>query len=271
MLLEIQHQTRYRYDKPISLEPQHFYFHPLSRNYYNIQSFELNTSPVAKAMSERIDLENNTFHQGWFDRELTQLEIQASMTIETRAFNPFDFLVEAKSKTTETRAENPFLHPLPISAELKHWTDQIKECHDQTTSLLSDLCSKIHDDWTHEARYDDSLLQPNACFAEKQGSCRDLSWMLIAMLRYLHFPARFVSGYSFNPELGEGHELHAWVEVFLHGGGWIGVDPSSGLFTTEYYIPVATSYHPANTLPVQGVYRGNANSELETSVQIKIF
>ncbi len=271
MLLEIRHRTRYRYEKPITLEPQHFYFHPLSRAYFEIQHFELDSNPQPSLVSQRIDLESNSYLQCWYEKELDELELNTTLRIETHAFNPFDFLVEKGPKTAETLAETPYKQQLPLASEAKEWTNSIAKEHAQTTSLLSALCASIHTHWKHEARYDDSLLQPNTCFTQKQGSCRDLSWMLIAMLRSLNFPARFVSGYSYNPELGEGHELHAWVEVFVEGGGWIGLDPSSGLFTTECYIPVAASYHPANTLPVQGSYRGDAVSALVTSVQIKTF
>lgn len=65
-------------------------------------------------------------------------------------------------------------------------------------------------------------------------------------------------------------ELHAWVEVLLSGAGWVGLDPGSGLFPNEYYIPAATSHDPSNTMPVTGLYRGTGSSKLDTSVSINV-
>lgn len=270
MVLEIHHQSSYSYDSLVFLEPQHFYFHPLHRSYLKLLSFELSTDPKPKLFSERLDLENNTFHQYWFDESLANLVITASIKVETAPFNAFKFLEETQAKTEEIHAQQLYLNKLQLSSALVNWSDKIYQQNDQTISFLSELCTSINKQWDHRARYDNSLDHPDDCFDKKEGSCRDLSWMLIQLLRHHGMPARFVSGYSFNEELGEGHELHAWVEVFVNGAGWLGVDPSSGLFTTELYIPVATSYHPTNTLPVQGAYRGSAESKLETKVEVKV-
>jgi transglutaminase-like putative cysteine protease len=94
--------------------------------------------------------------------------------------------------------------------------------------------------------------------------------MEMDMLREIGLATRFVSGYAFNPELEDGHELHAWLEVFLPGAGWVGVDPSLGLFTDHSYIPLASHPDPKRTLPVQGSYIGSATSQLVTSVDLKL-
>ncbi len=268
MLLEIKHHTRYTYDSPVSIEPHHFYFYPLRRSYFELVDFELRVSPVPELISERIDVENNTFHQYWVNEMLSSLQIQAEIKIETDDFNPFDFLEE--SRPSQNFAKQPFQAGVELSSELQQWASQFSFERNQLIPHLTNLCAAIHQQFNHQSRYDESLLDPSECFVQKEGSCRDLSWLMICILRKNDLPARFVSGYSFNSDLGEGHELHAWVEVFIEGGGWIGLDPSSGLFTTNSYIPVATSYHPANTLPVQGSYRGSADSHLDTKVEIKL-
>ena len=92
---------------------------------------------------------------------------------------------------------------------------------------------------------------------------------MIQMLRHLGWACRYVSGYAFNPESFDGHELHAWLDVYIPGGGWIGIDPSLGLFTTDHYVPVATGPHPSLTMPVTGSYRGAAQSYLTHEVTVE--
>jgi transglutaminase-like putative cysteine protease len=50
------------------------------------------------------------------------------------------------------------------------------------------------------------------------------------------------------------YELHAWVDVFIPGIGWLGLDPSHGIFTGICF-PIASSAHFENTMPVSGGIR----------------
>jgi len=267
MLLNIEHDSFYTYSSPVFLEPHHFYFSPVARDYYRIVDFSITVDPSPVGLSQRNDAEGNTFHQCWFAEKLEHLKVSMKMELETMVYNPFGFLIEESEGKKEVLA--PYLKCQQLSEEFKRWLKSFEEhSKDGIITLLGNICNQIHQEWTHEIRYEESLLDPNECFKTKKGSCRDLSWMLINGFRHLGIASKFVSGYSFNPELEEGHELHAWVEAWVLGAGWVGLDPSSGLFTNEYYVPVATSYLPANTLPVQGNFRGDASSKLETSVVI---
>jgi hypothetical protein len=272
MILQVRHRTNYLYTSAVFPEPHHLYFRPAFRDHISVTSFEMEVTPQPKGMAGRLDQESNFFYQCWFDRQITLLEIKAQMTVETEHFNPFNFFVEEK-----VSSENPLLsaylstEELVLTSEMEKWLDSIfnESDHHQLLNSITGLNSLIHDEWSHHMRDEHGLFTPKQCFDRKAGSCRDLSWMMILFLRQKGVPARFVSGYAYNPDLIIGHELHAWVEFFLPGAGWIGIDPSAGLLIDHHYIPVCTSYHPKNTLPVQGTYRGEAESSLNFSVEIE--
>ena len=73
------------------------------------------------------------------------------------------------------------------------------------------------------------------------------------ILRLLGLAARFVSGYLVElASTGDLTDLHAWVEVYLPGAGWVGIDATSGLFTGEGHIPLAAARNPRGAAPVEG-------------------
>jgi len=273
MRLHIHHTTQYTYDDSVFLEPHYLNFCPQHRSYLQVEEFNLWVNPAPDGLFPLLNIENALQYQCWFNRTVKSLEIIASIKVHTTEFNPFGFFIDMDVLQMNIQEHFGYLSiNQPISSEMEAvLLPYISVSPNDLLTPVNEILQLINQNWDHTVRYAEDIHEPSDCFQRKNGSCRDLSWMMIVMLRYLKIPARFVGGYAFNPELGEGHELHAWVEFMAPGAGWIGVDPSAGIFTNEAYIPIAASKDPKKTLPVFGSYRGSVSSRLETKVKITKF
>jgi transglutaminase-like putative cysteine protease len=101
------------------------------------------------------------------------------------------------------------------------------------------------------------------------GVCQDYAHILLAVLRALNVPARYVSGHL----IGEGAP-HAWVEAFIERDRGaieiIGLDPTHSRRTRLDYLTIAVGRDFADVSPTSGRYGGPALGRLAASKQAEV-
>jgi transglutaminase-like putative cysteine protease len=105
----------------------------------------------------------------------------------------------------------------------------------------------------------------------KAGVCQDFAHLLLLMLRMGGIPARYVSGYVCPKDhemRGEG-ATHAWVEAFIPGYGWLGIDPTNNSIVNERHVRLAFGRSFADCTPVKGTFKGSVEHTLSVSVRIE--
>jgi transglutaminase-like putative cysteine protease len=104
--------------------------------------------------------------------------------------------------------------------------------------------------------------------AHRQGVCQDFTRIMIALVRQLGIPCRYLFHRQEDSDRSEGNASHAWAEAFLPGLGWIGLDPTNNLLAGERHIRVAVGRDYADVPLTRGVFKGLAASELGVSVRV---
>ena len=280
MRYKIIHKTQYAFSNPVFLEPHLLRFRPQVTPFHTVEEFHLETTPKPSGHRQQRDAENNLIDSCWFDGVHDAFSICVESIVDVAAHNPFDFILYSGTalqlpfsySLEQKKVLQPALQGAAIGDELRQYGQSVlKKAQANTTAFLTQLTQQIQQDFTAIYREVGEPFSPDHTFAGREGSCRDLTWMMIQLLRDFGLAARFVSGYNYIITDEEpSFELHAWVEVFLPGAGWVGYDPTHGIVVGTAHIPVAASSIYENTMPVSGNLRGDASAKLFTDLQIEL-
>jgi transglutaminase-like putative cysteine protease len=104
----------------------------------------------------------------------------------------------------------------------------------------------------------------------KAGVCQDFAHLMLQVLRSLNIPSRYVSGYICPHKSGMRGEgaTHAWVEAWIPGFGWAGIDPTNNIWVTNTHVKLAVGRNFNDCSPVKGVFKGPAKQKLSVYVSI---
>lgn len=278
MILDVEHRLSYNYSDFVNLNPHYFYLTPNVTPFQQILSFELSVFPEPEKLTRNLDQEGNIQHISFVNSLTRNFDVKTKFSIESTAFNTFDFIFFPFEASVF-----PFKYPgklawytdiyfssNPVHSTVKAFGDKFaREVNNDTIDFLMAVTTYISGNFRYISRERGEAVSAEETLRSGSGSCRDFSVLMMAVCTSQGMVARFVSGYLYGSDRHQ-HDLHAWVEVFLPGGGWRGFDPTEGQVVNENYITLANSLEPTGINPVRGSFRGalGVTSELETQVSI---
>ncbi|MCP5411775.1 MAG: transglutaminase family protein [Alphaproteobacteria bacterium] len=268
----LRHVTRYRYDRRIALGPQTIRLRPAPHARAHIVSYALKIEPEPHFLNWQQDPQSNWQARVVFPEKTDHFTVSVDLTVEMRVINPFDFFLEPEAEqfpfaySAELQAElEPYLRTQgKLGKKFDAYLASIARDKQPTTSFIFDLNARLSHDISYLIRMEPGIQTPEETLEKKSGSCRDSAWLLVNLMRRLGLAARFASGYliQLKPDVKsldgpsgtdvDFTDLHAWCEVYLPGAGWVGLDPTSGLFAGEGHIPLACTANPAHAAPISG-------------------
>ncbi|KPA14033.1 IMP dehydrogenase [Candidatus Magnetomorum sp. HK-1] len=267
----LYHKTLYKYDRHITLNPQIVRLRPAPHSRTNILSYSQKIIPSDHFINWQQDPFSNYLARLVFLEKTKLFQIEIDLVADMSVINPFDFFVDSDSETFPFEYEpvlkndlKPYLRKPSPGPELKKYLEKISRKPKQINDFLVEINQNLQKEINYLIRLEPNVQSPEKTLKLKSGSCRDTAWLLVIILRNLGLAARFVSGYliqlasdvkSLDGPSGPEEDftdLHAWTEVYINGAGWIGLDPTSGLFAGEGHIPLACSPEPQSAAPVTG-------------------
>jgi transglutaminase-like putative cysteine protease len=281
MYYSIHHATKFRYSAPITESVMQLWMQPRTESIQHCLKFDLTLRPSAQVKSYRDHLGNIVHH---FDipGPHTQLVITAKSLVElttpptlpakldASAWRELDALV-SDGDYWDMLMPSHFARPTDL---LRDFARELNcERRDDPLTVLRELNTAIFDafEYVPQSTTVDSPI--DEALGTRQGVCQDYANIMIALVRELGIPCRYVSGYLFHRveynDRSAQDATHAWVEALLPGLDWVGFDPTNNLIAGDRHIRVAVGRDYADVPPTRGVFKGTAESELSVAVQVK--
>ena len=157
-----------------------------------------------------------------------------------------------------TRLPDQQLSLVPVYARDRSALDYLKELNDH-----------VHTSMKYETNSTSVTTKASDALELSKGVCQDFAHVFIAMARHNGLPARYVSGYLHQGINYVGSSfMHAWVEAYVPGMGWIGFDPTNNILVDEHFIKVSHGADYADCSPIKGVLRTNGDSVMAYDVKV---
>jgi len=293
MLLQVTHETRYDYTPPVETAQHLAHLKPRSTASQRLVSHELSITPTPAQRSEAADLYGNA--RAFFALESThdELVVTAQSVVETST--PVMSASIAKgmpwqdvrerfrfSKGSKFDPASDFIFPSPYVPRHDDFAAYARASFvlgRPTFDAAMDLTLRIYRDFEYDANSTEINTPAVDALAQRKGVCQDFAHIMIACLRTLGVPARYVSGYLLTqppagqPRLVGADASHAWVSVYLPGadgpGDWVDFDPTNGRQPGEDYVTLAIGRDYSDVSPMRGVLHGGARHTLDVGVTVQ--
>ncbi len=267
----LKHKTVYTFDQHVTVFPHVIRLRPAAHTRTPIHAYSLKVGAKDYFINWQQDVFGNYLARLVFPERLKELSIEVNLIAEMVSINPFDFFVEDYAthypfayKASLQKELQPYLEVTESGERLQAWLAKVDRKKLNINDFLVSINQRLQQDIGYNIRMEPGVQTCEATLGLRKGSCRDTAWLLVQIFRHLGLAARFVSGYLIQltadqkaldgpsgPE-ADFTDLHAWTEVYIPGAGWIGLDPTSGLFASEGHIPLACTPEPASAAPVEG-------------------
>lgn len=276
--IEVRHLTRFEYHDSVWDSFNEARLNPVTDTCQLCRKFFLHIDPSAD-VRDYPDFYANCVHYFDIKKPHDRLSVEAVSLIEThpdtRGDVPHFNAPTGLHDTTIQENYFDFLHDSTfVSLDAAIWREGVDALPSGVSDLWLDTLAvgrHIYTTFKYTPSFTTVNTHPAEVVAQRKGVCQDFAHVMLGICRTQGIPARYVSGYFYNPHrLPDDIEAsHAWVEVFLPGYGWKGFDPTHNRVPDTRYVKLAVGRDYADIRPLSGTFRGRGTREMIVDVRIR--
>ena len=278
-VVTIRHTTVYRYAAPVTFGDHRLMFRPRDSHDLRLLETGLQINPPANVRWLH-DVFGNSIAVASFLEPARELQLISTIRLEHFPGIALEFPLEPYARH----------HPFSYSAEEvpdlgrtmeRHYPDPDHRIDEwahrfiagpgetDTQALLRSITAAIREGRRYRTREAEGTQTPIETLDRASGTCRDFALFMMEAARSLGFAARFVSGYLYDDGAVGGGATHAWVQIYLPGGGWVEFDPTNALIGGQKLVRVAVTRDPSQAIPVAGTWTGAPSDFLGMTVDVQ--
>ena len=294
MFLQVTHETRYDYVPAVEVAQHMSHLQPLNTATQTLLSHALQITPQPDQQIRTLDIYGNTRCFFSMQTAHSELQVVAQSRVATSARALPDSAIAweqvrerfryAAGSTYDAAAEFLFASPyVPRHSDFAAFARPSFPAGAPLLLAARDLMRRIHTEFTYESESTEVNTPALEALAQRKGVCQDFAHIMIACLRALGLPARYVSGYLLTePPPGVARLIgsdasHAWASVcipdFPQGARWCDFDPTNNTCgwgaPSDGYITLAIGRDYTDVSPIRGVIHGGANHTLHVGVTVE--
>jgi transglutaminase-like putative cysteine protease len=265
MRLLIEHTTTFFYDTPISEAYTEMRLRPLDGNGQRCLAFRLSVEPRSE-VTQYTDMHGNDVR--YFD--VLQPHQKLVVAAHSEVFTPEKFSDEQRAFTLIEAYD--YLRPTaytPVTEAICRLAKPLEVPGDPQATALA-LLHGVHTAIKYTRGVTNVKTTADDALALGQGVCQDYTHVMLAAARCLGLPARYVSGYLYNPKTPTDEQAtHAWLDIYIPEWGWLALDPTHDTPQTPRHVRVAVGRDYADVSPTHGIYTGNAKEQMGVVVRVR--
>jgi transglutaminase-like putative cysteine protease len=284
----IRHSTAYDYENDVSLSHHIAHLTPRETPQQRCLEHGLEALPRAATTSSHSDHFGNltTFltvegiHRRLEMVASSRVEILPPTTVDPENTPPWETIRDQFNLDSTNVPLEPveFAFSSPLAPSRTDLAEYARPSFAPARPILAgalDLCQRIHGDFKFDTLATTVMTTVHDFFKARRGVCQDFAQLMIACLRSLGLPARYVSGYletlppPGKPKLVGTDASHAWISLWCGDQGWVDVDPTNNAVPSGRHITTAWGRDYADVAPVRGVLVGGGRHKLTVSVDVR--
>lgn len=284
MKYAVRHATVYTYEDPVDLASHMLHLTPRRIPGQAVMSASVTAVPAPSRVTEAADHFGNVVSWMFLDLPHERFEVTLRAEVEVEFAHPPDAAVTPAWEAVAARArgdyrcaEFVFDSPMaPADAGAGAYAAASFPPRRPVLVGLLDLNARIRREFTFKSGVTTLATPVAKVLALRAGVCQDFTHLMIAGLRALGLPARYVSGYLRTwPSPGQGSrqgadQSHAWVGAWLGPDhGWVDLDPTNDLVVRDEHVVLAWGRDYGDISPVRGVILGGGAHRVSVGVDLR--